>query len=103
MRVARVRITPVAVPDVPLLNTKGVHGAYFLRSIIEVETDNGLVGISETYGQVRCLAGLQQAAGALTGLDPFNLNDLARRVSEALPEFGLGVMAKRNATEPRYR
>ena len=88
MRVAGVRITPVAVPDVPLLNTKGVHGAYFLRTIIEIETDNGLVGVSETYGQVRCLSGLQQAAGALTGLDPFNLNDLARRVSVALPDAG---------------
>ncbi len=88
MRVAKVRITPVAVPDVPLLNTKGVHGAYFLRSIIEVETDDGLVGVSETYGQVRCLSGLQQAADALAGLDPFNLNDLARRVSEALPVAG---------------
>ena len=88
MRVEKVRITPIAVPDVPLLNTKGVHGAYFLRSIIEIETDVGLVGISETYGQVRCLSGLRQAADALTGLDPFNLNDLARRVSEALPAAG---------------
>ncbi len=88
MRVATVRITPIAVPDVPLLNTKGVHGAYFLRSIIEIETDDGLVGVSETYGQARCLFGLQQAADALTGLDPFNLNDLARRVSDALPDAG---------------
>ncbi|MYH57326.1 MAG: glucarate dehydratase [Boseongicola sp. SB0675_bin_26] len=88
MRVEKVRITPIAVPDVPLLNTKGVHGAYFLRSIIEIETDVGLVGVSETYGQARCLSGLRQAADALTGLDPFNLNDLARRVSEALPDAG---------------
>ena len=88
MRVATVRITPIAVPDVPLLNTKGVHGAYFLRSIIEIETDDGLVGVSETYGQARCLFGLQRAADALTGLDPFNLNDLARRVAKALPDAG---------------
>ena len=88
MRVAKVRVTPIAVPDVPLLNTKGVHGACFLRSIIEIETDDGLVGVSETYGQARCLSGLQQAADALTGLDPLNLNDLAHRVSKALPDAG---------------
>ena len=37
---------------------------------------------------MRCLSGLQQAADALTGLDPFNLNDLALRVPEALPDAG---------------
>jgi len=83
-----VRITPVAVPDLPLLNCKGVHQKVFLRSIIEVTTDDGLVGLGETYGAKRTLDGLQRTAEALVGLDPFHLHDLRRRVVEALPEGG---------------
>ena len=50
MKIATVRITPIAVSDSPLLNASGVHEPYALRSIIEVEADNGLVGLGETYG-----------------------------------------------------
>ena len=78
----------MAVPDLPLLNCKGVHQKVFLRSIIEMTTDDGLVGLGETYGSKRTLAGLQRSADALIGLDPFHLHDLRRRVVEALPEGG---------------
>ena len=69
MKIRKVTITPIAVPDVPLLNLKGVHQAVFLRSIIEVETESGLVGLGETYGAIRTLTGLRQSADALVGLD----------------------------------
>ena len=88
MRISAVRITPIAVPDVPILNTKGVHGGVFLRAIIELETDKGDVGLSETYGAIRTLSGLQKAADALLGLDPFHLNALAGRIAAALPGAG---------------
>ncbi|PTX56306.1 glucarate dehydratase [Litoreibacter ponti] len=92
MKITSVKITPVAVPDVPLLNTKGVHGRVFLRAVIEVETDTGLVGLGEAYGAKRTLAGLQATAPTLTGLDPYNLRDLRARVEAALPNGG-GVNA----------
>jgi len=92
MKVIAVRITPVAVPDVPLLNTKGVHQAVFLRSVIELVTDTGIVGLGETYGQKRCLNGLLAVAASLEGLDPYNLHDLRRRIDRALPDSG-GVNA----------
>ncbi len=40
MKIAAVRVTPIAISDPPLLNASGVHEPYALRSIIEVETDN---------------------------------------------------------------
>lgn len=92
MRITKVKITPIAVPDVPLVNTKGVHGSVFLRSILEIETDTGLVGLGETYGAVRTLTGLRKVADTLIGLDPYNLRDLRARVEAALPEGG-GVNA----------
>ena len=63
MRITEVRVTPIAVPDVPLVNTKGVHQKVFLRSVIELVTDNGLVGLGEAYGARRTLAGLAAAVG----------------------------------------
>jgi len=91
-KIQSVRITPVAVPDVPLLNCKGVHQEVFLRSLIELVTNNGVIGLGETYGSKRTLAGLRDSADALIGLDPFHLYDLKRRVIEALPDRG-GVNA----------
>ncbi|MEJ6391898.1 enolase C-terminal domain-like protein [Gymnodinialimonas sp. 2305UL16-5] len=92
MKVAEVRITPIAIPDVPLANTKGVHPAVFLRAIVEVTTDCGLVGLSETYGATRTLEGLRAAVPGLTGLDPYDLRDLRYRIEMALPGAG-GVNA----------
>lgn len=100
MRITNVKLTPVAVPDVPLLNLKGVHQAVFLRTIIEMETDEGLVGLGESYGAARTLAGLRQVAADLVGLDPFHLNDLAARVAAALPA-GAGINAPTALTDHR--
>ncbi len=88
MRITEVTITPIAVPDVPVANLKGVHGTVFLRSIIELRTDTGLVGLSETYGAKRTLEGLRRAAPSLEGLDVYDLRELRRRIDAALPEGG---------------
>ena len=50
IRIANVIVTPVAFHDPPLLNAVGVHEPFALRSIIEVETDAGITGLGESYG-----------------------------------------------------
>lgn len=82
----------------PLVNTKGVHQAVFLRTIIEIETDVGLIGIGESYGGARALNGMRKAAESLIGLDPFHLNELRRRVETALPDAG-GINAPTMLTQ----
>ncbi|WP_087002308.1 glucarate dehydratase family protein [Rhizobium sullae] len=93
MRIAEIHLTPVAIPDKPLLNCKGVHQPYALRTVIEVICDDGTVGLGESYGSTKALEGLRRAAPALIGLDPFHLHELKSRVITALPEGG-GINAR---------
>lgn len=79
-RIADVRVTPIAFRDPPLLNVAGVHQPWALRSIIEVETDRGRVGLGESYGEADTLAHLNAIAPTLVGLDPHDLNGLTRKV-----------------------
>src|SRR5699024_5695284 len=50
LTVERIVVTPVAFPDPPLLNTVGVHEPYALRTVVEVVTSDGIIGLGETYG-----------------------------------------------------
>ncbi len=84
MRVVEVSITPIAVKDPPLLNSVGVHEPFALRAIIELVTDDGIIGLSEAYGDDPSLARLRAVARVLIGLDPFDLHDLAHRVAIGL-------------------
>ncbi len=79
-RVAAVRVTPIAFRDPPLLNVVGVHEPWALRSIIEVETADGRIGVGESYGDLQTLANLGRVAPQLVGVDIFDTNALIRIV-----------------------
>lgn len=85
-KIRAVRVTPVAFKDPPLLNSNGVHEPFALRAIIECETDDGLVGLGETYGELAHLGRLRSVVPHLQGLDPFSLHELHRRVAVSLGE-----------------
>ena len=98
MKIIDVVVTPIAIPDTPLVNTKGVQQAVFLRSVIEIRTECGLIGLGESYGAERTLTGLRKVAPTLIGLDPYNLHELRQRVQSALPEGG-GINAPTMLTD----
>src|SRR5215218_2585111 len=51
MKIADIRATTVTVPlEAPLLHANGAHWGRFVRTIVEVETDQGLVGLGEMGG-----------------------------------------------------
>lgn len=79
--IRHVRVTPIAFRDPPLLNAAGIHEPWALRSIIEIETDSGLIGINESYGDLPMLEAMAKAAPALTGLSPWALNEMEVRVA----------------------
>src|SRR6185436_14024 len=84
IRITDVRVTPIAFRDGPLLNAAGIHEPWALRAIIEFETSDGRVGISETYGDEPMLKVLEQARGLVLGLSPFDLNQMEARVRASI-------------------
>src|SRR3712207_3793023 len=51
MKITDIRATTVTVPlEAPLLHANGAHWGRFVRTIVEVETDEGLVGLGEMGG-----------------------------------------------------
>jgi glucarate dehydratase len=84
MKIRSVRVTPIAFRDPPLLNASGIHQPYALRSIIEVEGDNGVTGLGESYGDAPVLTALEALREPLVGLSIFDLNGLEERVRSVL-------------------
>src|SRR5437763_13182659 len=81
MRITELRVHSIAIADPPLRSSYGLHAPYALRTILELKTDSGLTGISETYGGDGPLAGLEAVRARVTGMDPFQLAGLWRDLS----------------------
>ncbi len=51
MKIADIRATTVTMPlEAPLRHSNGAHWGRFVRTIVEVEADNGLIGLGEMGG-----------------------------------------------------
>ena len=61
------RVTPIALPDPPLLAASGCHGPYYLRTIVEIVTADGVIGVGETGGGERAVAELKRVASNVVG------------------------------------
>ena len=74
-RIARIRATPVTVPlEAPLRHSNGAHWGRFVRTLVEVETDDGYVGLGEFGGGGEtATAAVEGLIGLLRGHDVFRL------------------------------
>lgn len=68
MKITDLRATTVTMPlEAPLRHSNGAHWGRFVRTIVEIETDEGLTGVGEMGG------GGQSAEAAIAGLKPYLL------------------------------
>ncbi|MGZ0150076.1 enolase C-terminal domain-like protein [Kribbella sp. WER1] len=66
MKIVDVRATTVTMPlEAPLRHSNGAHWGRFVRTVVEVEADNGLIGLGEMGG------GGQSAEAAVAGLKEY--------------------------------
>jgi len=88
MKITDVIITPIALTDPPLLNAAGLHAPYALRTVIEIITDTGLVGLAEVPSSAAINSALAEAKPYVIGLDPLNWNALKARLLEQFKQEG---------------
>jgi glucarate dehydratase len=78
LRIAGLKVTPIAVADPPLLAASGCHGPYFLRNVVELRTEGGIVGIGETHGGSNITTELERTAQFLSGQNAFGYRKFAQ-------------------------
>jgi glucarate dehydratase len=76
MRISGLKLHSIAIADPPLRSSYGLHAPWALRTIVELETDDGIRGVSETYGGEAPRAALESMRPRLLGMDPFRLAGL---------------------------
>jgi glucarate dehydratase len=78
MRISDIRATTVTVPlHAPLRHANGCHWGRFVRTIIEVEADNGLIGLGEMGGGGESAEAVFRAMKSyLVGHDPARLEEM---------------------------
>jgi glucarate dehydratase len=78
MKIADLRATSVTVPlEAPLRHANGCHWGRFVRTIIELETDNGLIGLGELGGGGETAeAAILALKKYLVGRDPARLEEM---------------------------
>jgi glucarate dehydratase len=83
VKIADIRATTVTVPlEAPLLHANGAHWGRFVRTIVEVEADNGLVGLGEMGGGGQSAdQAFRSLNSYLVGHDPFQLEALRFKIA----------------------
>jgi glucarate dehydratase len=76
MKISGLKLHSIAIADPPLRSSYGLHAPWALRTIVELETDDGIRGVSETYGGEAPRAALEAMRPRLLGMDPFRLAGL---------------------------
>jgi glucarate dehydratase len=76
MKISSLKFHSIAIADPPLRSSYGLHAPWALRTIVELGTDDGITGISETYGGDGPRTALEAVRDRLIGRDPFQLAGL---------------------------
>lgn len=76
MKIKDLRIHSIAIADPPLRSSYGRHAPYALRTIIELESEDGIIGINETYGGEEPAKALYAMRERLIGQDAFRITGM---------------------------
>lgn len=84
MKIVDLRVRTVAIPTNAMLrHNTGVHPGYLMRTILELITDEGIVGLGEVGGGDQRSA-LLRLKPRLLGLNPFQLEEIKLKVLRSI-------------------
>ena len=72
MKISALKLHSIAIADPPLRSSYGLHAPWALRTIVEIETDDGIKGVGETYGGDAPRAALEAVRERVLGAIHFN-------------------------------
>src|SRR4051794_25272811 len=83
MKIVDIRPTTVTVPlEAPLRHANGCHWGRFVRTIVEVEADNGLIGLGEMGGGGETAEAVFRSMNSyLRGHDPARMEEMRFRIA----------------------
>lgn len=83
MRIVDIRATTVTIPlEAPLRHAAGAHWGRFVRTIVEVETDEGIIGLGEMGGGGESAESAFRAMKSyLVGHNPANLEEMRFKIA----------------------
>ncbi|MCW5960841.1 MAG: hypothetical protein KIS76_11825 [Pyrinomonadaceae bacterium] len=83
MKITDIKATTVTVPlEAPLRHANGCHWGRFVRTIVEVETDEGITGLGEMGGGGESSEAVFRAMKSyLLGHDPANLEEMRFKIA----------------------
>lgn len=73
MQITDMQFHPIAIADPPLRSSYGLHAPYALRTILELKSEDGIVGISETHGGDAILQAFENLRSRIVGQDAYRL------------------------------
>ena len=73
MKISDLRVHSIAIADPPLRSSYGLHAPYALRNIVELESEDGIVGIAETYGGEGPAKALRGIRDRVVGSDAYRI------------------------------
>ena len=82
MKITDMRVHSIAIADPPLRSSYGLHAPYALRTILEIESEDGIIGISETYGGEVPARTLEAVRQKVIGQNPYRLTGLLSSMVE---------------------
>ena len=88
MKIKDLRIHSIAIADPPLRSSYGLHAPYALRTIIELESEDGIIGINETYGGESPATALRAIRNKIIGADAFRITGTINPAMEKFKSNG---------------
>ena len=73
MEIKDLRVHSIAIADPPLRSSYGLHAPYALRNVVEMESEDGIVGIAETYGGEGPAQALLRIRDRVVGSDAYRI------------------------------
>ena len=105
MRITALRVHAIAIGDPPLRSSYGLHAPFALRTILELESAAGVVGISEAHGGEANARKFESLRDRVVGADPWqlcgSLLGLIERIGEKHTNSVPDVDAKRGKKASR--